>query len=115
MLVLRGAEGEDACSGVAPGDLRGWVHDFATEYRRLTGRQPVLSTTAQWWATCVGPAGDLGGLDLALRDPADLPGDLPEGWERPVLWLAGEPGGPGDTTYFGTLHELRQWAVSALR
>jgi len=74
------------CYGLSRRQMARWVASFDNEYRRLTGRYPMLYTTAGWWDTCTG------GSAIARVDPLDVsdwnPGApaLPDGWRSYVVW-----------------------------
>ncbi len=115
VLSLVADDPEDACYGLDATAMAVWVEDFVAEYSRLTGRRPAIATTDNWWSTCVGYVPEMGDLDLALRDPDDLPGPLPPAWERPTLWLSGADVEPGEVVFLGTMNELSRWSAGALR
>ncbi len=43
-----------ACYGLSTRAMVGWIRDFTTEYRRLTGRDAVIYVQAGWWRECTG-------------------------------------------------------------
>lgn len=120
IVEFGGGEARD-CSGLDPAAMIAWVSEFAAEYRRFSGRVPVLATSASWWATCVGSDERLSDLNLALRaepgEPAESPTvpALPTGWTQPTLWLQEKADGACGVTFFGTTEDLDRWAVSAQR
>ena len=115
VLTLVADDAEDACYGQDAQAMAVWIEEFVAEYSRLTGRRPAISTTYNWWSTCVGYVPEMGDLDLVLRDAEELPGPLPPAWERPTLWLTGVDEEPGAMVFLGTMNELSRWAVGALR
>lgn len=67
-IVELGKAEPDVCSGLDAAAMSTWIGEFSAEYRRLSGRVPVIAASAQWWGTCVGLDERLSDLDLALRD-----------------------------------------------
>jgi GH25 family lysozyme M1 (1,4-beta-N-acetylmuramidase) len=45
------------CYGVSKARMAHLIESFSGEARRLTGRRPVICTTAHWWNTCTGGSG----------------------------------------------------------
>jgi GH25 family lysozyme M1 (1,4-beta-N-acetylmuramidase) len=45
------------CYRMTKAQLVGWIKSFSSEVKRLTGRRPVIYTTAHWWNTCTGGSG----------------------------------------------------------
>lgn len=115
VLDLEFAESGDRCHGLAPDDLRDWVRDFSDEYRRLSGRIPVIYTKAEVWDACTAADTTFGDHPLWLFDHADVPGTLPTGWERPTLWQRAVEGDLDRNVFFGTPEQLVAWASAPLR
>jgi hypothetical protein len=44
------------CYGLSPAQVVAWITAFDGEVQRLTGKSPIISTTADWWDTCTAPA-----------------------------------------------------------
>ncbi|MFC0674364.1 GH25 family lysozyme [Brachybacterium hainanense] len=79
--------------GLSPEDLRSWISEFSSHYRRQTLRRPVIYTNAHWWNQNVGewtPKNSPLHIANYSYDPSDsLPGRW-WGWE---LWQY-SPSGP---------------------
>ncbi|MFI6643528.1 lysozyme [Streptomyces sp. NPDC050504] len=99
------------CYGLPPTALTGWIDDFSDEVHRLTGRRPVIYTTAKWWDDCTG-----GSRVFAREHPlwlarwAGSPGALPAGWSFWTFWQYADGSGrlPGDQNLFnGSPEQLR--------
>ncbi|MEU1709996.1 lysozyme [Streptomyces sp. NPDC005706] len=102
------------CYGLGHRRMVGWIRSFSDELDRLTGRRPVIYTTAQWWAACTG-----GSRAFASDHPLWIarhgtsgPGSLPGGWSSWTFWQYGTEGGlPGDQNLFhGPPSRLRAFA-----
>lgn len=114
-LDLEFAESGDPCHGLDPEAMTTWVRQFSDEYRRLSGRIPVIYTQAEVWDTCTGAAADFADHPLWLYDHADVPGALPAGWKRPVLWQRGIEDNLDRNVFFGSAEQLVAWASAPLR
>ncbi|MFE2647398.1 lysozyme [Streptomyces nigra] len=102
------------CYGLRKTALVSWIRAFSDEVRRLTGRRPVIYTTAHWWNTCTGSSRAFAG-DHALwvaRYDAPTPGTLPSGWRAWTFWQYDNAGSlPGDQNLFnGSLTQLKRFA-----
>ncbi len=114
-LDLEFAETGDPCHGLEPSAMTAWVREFSDEYRRLSGRIPVIYTKAEVWDTCTDAARGFGDHPLWLFDHADVPGRLPTGWERPTLWQRGIVDDLDRNVFFGTRDQFVVWASAPLR
>ena len=66
-----------------------WIKSFSDEVKRLTGRRPVIYTTAHWWNTLhrQQPAfGSNHALWLARYDSADAGSAAGGGWTFWTIW-----------------------------
>ncbi|GAA4018628.1 lysozyme [Streptomyces plumbiresistens] len=102
------------CYGLTKAKMVSWIKSFSGEVKRLTGRRPVIYTTAHWWNTCTGSSRAFGSdhaLWVARYDSAN-PGALPAGWSFWTIWQYDNSGGlPGDQNLFnGSLTQLRKFA-----
>ncbi|HEY0716969.1 MAG TPA: GH25 family lysozyme, partial [Streptosporangiaceae bacterium] len=72
-----GTDHTNPCYGRSARQLVSWIAAFTSEAQRLTGRIPVIYTTAAWWSACTGDSA---------------------GFSAVPLWVAGygsgRPGGP---------------------
>jgi lysozyme len=101
------------CYGLSGARTVAWIRAFSDEVLRLTGRRPVLYTTAHWWDTCTGGSRAFG-ADHALwiARHGSGPGTLPAGWSTWTFWQYDTGGGlPGDRNLFnGSPARLRAFA-----
>ncbi|MGW7662989.1 lysozyme [Streptomyces sp. NPDC054756] len=105
--------GSHKCYGLPKAAMTAWIRAFSDEVRRLTGRRPVIYTTAHWWNTCTGASRAFADHPLwVARYDAPDPGTLPSGWRAWTLWQYDNGGGlPGDQNLFnGSLTRLRSFA-----
>jgi len=74
------------CYGLSQSQMASWVESFDNEYKSLTGRYPILYTSADWWNTCTGGSAvaDQDPLDVAAWGPSPSP--LPGGWSDWTIW-----------------------------
>lgn len=114
-LTLQFSAVGDPCYGLAPADMVRWVREFSSEYQRTSGRLPVIATTAEVWNTCTSHDTGFGDQPLWLYDHADVPGELPAGWERPTLWQRAPADGLDRSVFFGSTELLSAWASAPLR
>ncbi|MGV4984027.1 lysozyme [Streptomyces sp. NRAIS4] len=76
-----------ACYGKTASQMVGWIADFLTTYKSLTGRDAVIYTATSWWTQCTGNYGG-----FAVNNPlwiaryASDPGTLPAGWSYYTMW-----------------------------
>ncbi|MEV0635498.1 lysozyme [Streptomyces sp. NPDC050619] len=107
--------GEKKCYGLSKANMVSWIKSFSDEAKRLTGRRPVIYTTAHWWNTCTGGSRAFASnhaLWVARYDSADA-GALPAGWSFWTLWQHDNGSGslPGDQNlYNGSMTQLRKFA-----
>ncbi|MFJ4698775.1 lysozyme [Streptomyces sp. NPDC088768] len=90
------------CYGISKQKMRAWISDFSDETLRLTGRRPMIYTSAHWWNTCTGRSTAFADTHpLWLANWADSPGQLPAGWAYWTLWQYAVKGPlPGDQNVF---------------
>jgi GH25 family lysozyme M1 (1,4-beta-N-acetylmuramidase) len=104
----------DACYGMTPQALSGWIHGFADRIHQRTGRFPVIYTSVTWWTRCTGnDAGFGSSCPLWIARYAPAIGPLPAGWQTQAIWQYADSGPlPGDQDSFaGSVAQLRQLAV----
>ena len=114
-LDLEFAESGDPCHGLSQPEMVAWVRDFSDEYRRLSGRIPVIYTKADVWDTCTGGDTSFADHPLWLFDHGEAPGRLPTGWDRPTLWQRGVVDQVDRNVFFGDRALLVEWASAPLR
>jgi GH25 family lysozyme M1 (1,4-beta-N-acetylmuramidase) len=74
------------CYGLTPAQMVAWISAFDTEAQHLTGRLPIIYTTAGWWSSCTGNSTAFGSAPLwvAAYTPSSPPA-LP-GWPGWSFW-----------------------------
>ncbi|MGW7205050.1 lysozyme [Streptomyces sp. NPDC054837] len=102
------------CYGLKKARMVSWIKSFSNEVKRLTGRRPVIYTTAHWWNTCTGGSGAFASnhaLWVARYNAADA-GALPTGWGYWTIWQYDNGGSlPGDQNLFnGSVAQLKKFA-----
>ena len=107
-------DGKHKCYGLTKSEMVGWIRSFSNEVKRLTGRRPVIYTTAHWWNTCTGRSGAFASnhaLWIARHGSSDA-GALPAGWSFWTFWQYDNSGSlPGDQNLFnGSGTQLRRFA-----
>jgi GH25 family lysozyme M1 (1,4-beta-N-acetylmuramidase) len=106
---LEDTDGLPHCYGMTPAAMVGWVRDFSTELRRLTGHEPIIYTSALWWSSCTaGSTAFVADNPLWLARYARSIGEVPRGWQA-SFWQSGTSGPlPGDQdSFYGSLSQLR--------
>lgn len=78
------AEHEPTCWGLSPKKTVDFIHSFADEYKKKTGRDVAIYTGLGWWNQCTGGSADF--ADNPLWN-ADYGADhLPKGWKHDTFW-----------------------------
>jgi GH25 family lysozyme M1 (1,4-beta-N-acetylmuramidase) len=90
------------CYGLSTSAMVSWIGDFVGSYHALTGRWPVIYTTADWWSACTGNyAGFAANDPLWIANYASTAGPLPAGWSSFTFWQYADAGTlPGDQDVF---------------
>ena len=107
-------DGKHRCYGLRKAAMVSWIKSFSNEVKRLTGRRPVIYTTAHWWNVCTGGSGAFArnhALWVARYNATDA-GSLPNGWSYWTIWQYDNSGDlPGDQNLFnGSAAQLRKFA-----
>ncbi|MET8826173.1 lysozyme [Streptomyces sp. NPDC004610] len=107
-------DGKRPCYGLSAARMVGWIRSFSDEVERLTGRRPVIYTSARWWNACTGRSTAFadGHALWVARYGTRSAGELPAGWSRWTFWQHDDRGGlPGDQNLFaGSVEGLREFA-----
>lgn len=78
-----------------------WINSFVNQYNALTGRYPMIYTTADWWQTCTGnSAAFVNKCPLVLARYSSTVGAIPGGWPFHTIWQFNDRyayGGDSDT------------------
>ena len=75
----------DACYGLDPGRMAGWLKDFSDTYQKRTHRQPIIYTSTKWFDKCVQDKYK-GKNPLWIARYNDKIGELPKNWTRHTIW-----------------------------
>lgn len=104
----------NTCYDMAPAQLRAWAHDFATTYRQLTGRYPILYTATSWVNQCLGNISELSYMPLHLARYTATVGPMPTGYSGYDIWQYSDKGPfDGDSNLFnGTESQLSFLALN---
>lgn len=80
------------CYGLSQPKMTAWIGGFLNQARALTGRWPVIYTTASWWQQCTGATGRFrdSPLWLAAFGPPSPP--IPSPWHRWAFWQYADNG-----------------------
>ncbi len=77
----------NTCYNMTPSQMVAWIADFSRQMQTLTGRKPMIYTTANWWNECTGNTTVFGDHALHLaRYGSTTPGAMPSGWTKQSVW-----------------------------
>lgn len=108
--------GRKVCYGISKKKMRKWVGDFLEEYKRLSGRDAVIYTTADWWNRCTGNTKKFNKTNplWVARWGTKTPGKLSGGWAKATFWQYSDS--PIDQNWFnGSAKELVDFANNVTR
>ena len=94
------------CYGLSPAQMVSWLSAFTAEVQRVTGQQPIIYTTADWWDTCTGDSTAFGSDALWVAGYQRGSPPIPAGWGNWTFWQYTSRGSvPGitgsvDVSYF---------------
>ena len=74
------------CYGLDPAQMVAWITAFDGEVQRLTGKAPIIYTTADWWDTCTGASTAFGANPLWVAAYGVSSPPLPAGWASWTFW-----------------------------
>ena len=101
-----------ACYGLSKARMVRWITAFTAEYKRLTTRNAVIYTTADWWNRCTGNTKKFSSTNplWAARWGTRTPGRLPGGWKVATFWqYSSTPDRPEQVLFEpGQSHQVRQ-------
>jgi len=109
-------DGSGTCWGLSPAQMSWWISDFVRTLRSLTGVNPAIYSTANWWNTCTGSNNTFGAFPLFVaRYGTSTPGALPASWLNWTMWQYASSGVfAGDQDIFnGGMTQLQQFALGA--
>ncbi|HET9650300.1 MAG TPA: GH25 family lysozyme, partial [Microlunatus sp.] len=80
--------GGNDCYNISKAKMVAWISDFLTEYKRLTTRDAVIYTTADWWRRCTGDTTKFSQTNplWVARYGTSTPGTLPGKWPFYTFW-----------------------------
>ncbi|MEV6174794.1 lysozyme [Streptomyces sp. NPDC051954] len=103
-----------SCYNMSNSRMVAWIKGFSNEVKRLTGRRPVIYTTAHWWNKCTGSSRAFASNHAlwVARYNSSTAGTLPAGWGFWTFWQYDNSGSlPGDQNLFnGSLSQLKKFA-----
>lgn len=109
-------DGSGTCWGLTTGQMTQWISSFVTTMRALTGVNPAIYSTTNWWNQCTGSSNTFGAYPLFVaRYGTSTPGALPASWLDWAMWQFADAGTfAGDQDIFnGTQTQLVQFALGA--
>lgn len=106
------------CYGLSDAEMVDWVRGFSNEVKRLTGRYPVIYTTANWWQMCTGDSGEFNDTNpLMIANWGPDPNPLPN-WPYHTIWqytssgrVAGINGNVDRDSFNGSYAQLKALAT----
>jgi uncharacterized protein with LGFP repeats/GH25 family lysozyme M1 (1,4-beta-N-acetylmuramidase) len=76
----------DTCYSMAGSAMVNWIADFSNTMLSLTGRRPVIYSTADWWSRCTSNYGGFGNNPLWIAAYNQSGPPLPAGWPTFSIW-----------------------------
>lgn len=76
----------NACYGLNRRRMTGWVAAFAAQTREMSGKPPLIYTTASWWRQCTGNSGALRSDPLWVAAYDTRRPEMPAGWRSWTFW-----------------------------
>ena len=105
------------CYGLSQAKMIAWIGAFDAEVRRLTGRRPIIYTTANWWNSCTGGSTAFAAARLWVASYGVSSPLLPRGWSNWTFWqytaAASVPGIRGNTDGDHSNLPWRPWPLLA--
>ncbi len=76
------------CYGLSASKMVSWISSFTREYKKLTGKDAVIYTTADWWGRCTGNTTKFTSTNplWVARYGTTSPGKLPGSWRFATFW-----------------------------
>ena len=84
--TINGVYMGDTCYSMAGSAMVNWIADFSNTMLSLTGRRPMIYTTADWWSSCTGNYGGFGNNPLWVAAYNQSGPPLPAGWPAFSVW-----------------------------
>lgn len=79
-------ENSNSCYGLSQSAMRTWIGQFLTEAKRLSGKTPIIYTSANWWNACTGNYTGFNTSPLWLASYGVSNPALPSGWNNLTIW-----------------------------
>jgi lysozyme len=80
------------CYGVSRGETIKWIAGFLAQAHKMTGRWPVIYTTAAWWSECTGGTSRFNHDPLWLAAFGPSSPAVPAPWRRWAFWQYSDNG-----------------------
>ncbi|MFP3465536.1 GH25 family lysozyme [Leifsonia sp. SIMBA_070] len=109
-------DGSGTCWGLSTTAMSVWIADFVHTMKALTGIEPAIYSTANWWNQCTGSNNTFGAYPLFVaRYGTTTPGALPASWLNWTMWQYASSGVfAGDQDIFnGSYAQLQAFAYGA--
>ncbi len=74
------------CYGLSAAKMTAWLSAFVTTVRALTGQNPLIYTTADWWGTCTGKSAAFGAYPMWVAAYGFASPPRPAGWSAWTFW-----------------------------
>ncbi|WP_285116475.1 cell wall-binding repeat-containing protein [Leifsonia sp. fls2-241-R2A-40a] len=102
----------NSCWGLSAGQMQSWISAFVSTVRSLTGVNPAIYSTTNWWNTCTGSASTFGAYPLFVACYCSGVNSIPASWLNWTMWQYADAGTfPGDQDVFnGSYAQLQQFA-----
>ncbi|WP_052207055.1 GH25 family lysozyme, partial [Sinomonas humi] len=84
--TINGVYMGDTCYSMAGSAMVNWIADFSNTMLSLTGRRPMIYTTADWWSSCTGNYGGFGNNPLWVAAYNQSGPPMPAGWPAFSVW-----------------------------
>ena len=80
------SDGTNECYGLSPARMAAWISAFVATARSLTGQDPIIYTTADWWGACTGGSTAFGADPMWVAAYGFSRPPLPAGWTTYSYW-----------------------------
>lgn len=80
------SDGTNECYGLTATKMVSWISAFVAATKRLTGRAPIIYTTADWWDSCTGDSAAFAADPLWVAAYDASSPTVPRGWSTWTFW-----------------------------
>jgi GH25 family lysozyme M1 (1,4-beta-N-acetylmuramidase) len=80
------SDGTNECYGLSPARMVAWISGFVATARSLTGQDPIIYTTADWWGACTGGSTAFAADPMWVAAYGFSRPPLPAGWTTYSYW-----------------------------